>query len=100
MLLAPSQNWLDVFVVGQTRGADSRRCCSALCPAHPPPILLPPPQNWLDVFVVGMSIIELAYDAVPSWLVRRTPRRGDRAAAPQRAETMPTAAAAVRMRTA
>ena len=28
------------------------------------------PQNWLDVFVVGMSILDLAYNAVPSWLVR------------------------------
>ena len=27
-------------------------------------------QNWLDVFVVGMSILDLAYNAVPSWLVR------------------------------
>ena len=27
-------------------------------------------QNWLDVVVVGMSILDLTYGAVPSWLVR------------------------------
>ena len=26
-------------------------------------------QNWLDMFVVGMSIVDLSFSAVPSWLV-------------------------------